>query len=79
MLNKYVHDPSYVVEWNLIQVEPEGDFLLKPLHILGWEETVLWNRTIARVKVQWKHFTPEEATWEREENMKEAYPAFFKE
>ena len=26
LLNKYVHDPNHVIDWNLIQVEMEGDF-----------------------------------------------------
>jgi len=26
LLNKYVHDPNHVIDWNLIQIETEGDF-----------------------------------------------------
>jgi hypothetical protein len=26
LLKKYVHDPNHVIDWTLIQVEPEGDF-----------------------------------------------------
>jgi len=33
------------------------------------------NREVMKLKVQWKHFTPEEATWELEDNFKEAYPS----
>ena len=61
----------------MIQVEIEGEFLPEPLRILAWEEIELENRTIARVKVQWRHFTPEEATWECEEEMKDKYPSLF--
>ena len=35
------------------------------------------NRTIAQVKVQWKHFGPDEATWEMEDAMRQAYPILF--
>ena len=35
------------------------------------------NITIAQVKVQWKHFGPDEATWEMEDAMKWAYPILF--
>jgi hypothetical protein len=34
------------------------------------KETPLKNRTIAWVKVKWKHFGPDEATWEMEDAMK---------
>jgi hypothetical protein len=26
LIKKCVHDTNHVIEWNLIQVEPEGDF-----------------------------------------------------
>ena len=26
LLKKYIHDPNYVLDWNMIQVEPKGDF-----------------------------------------------------
>ena len=77
LLKKYVHDASHIVDWNVIQVEPEGEFLPEPLQILEREEIELRNRTIARVKVLWKHFTAEEATWEREAEMMEKYPYLF--
>jgi hypothetical protein len=35
------------------------------------------EQTIAQVKVQWKHFGPDEATWEMEDAMKHAYPFLF--
>jgi len=35
------------------------------------------NRTIGKVKVQWKHLSPNEATWELESHMPEGYPILF--
>ena len=57
-----MHDASHIVDWNVVQVEPEGEFLPELLQILEREEIELRRRTIARLKVQWKHFTAEEAT-----------------
>ena len=71
---KYVHGDSHIIGRNVIQVEPEGKFLPEPLQILEQQEIELRNRTIARVKVQWKHFNTKEATWERETEMMEIYP-----
>ena len=34
LLKKYVYDTKHVNCWSLIQVEPEGDFMPDPLHIL---------------------------------------------
>ena len=38
VLKKYVHDATHVVDWNVVQVEPEGEILVKPDCILGWRE-----------------------------------------
>ena len=62
VLNKYVHDANHVVNWNDVQVEPEGYFLVELDCILGRREITLRNHTIGQVKVQWKHLSPEEAT-----------------
>ena len=48
-------------------MEPEGEFQV------GME------RILEQVKVKWKHLSPEEATWELESNMQEAYPDLFQE
>jgi hypothetical protein len=39
----------------------------------------LWKRAIVQVKVQSKHFSPEEATWELEEDLQKSYLALFQE
>ena len=77
LLKKYVHDATHVVNWNDVQVEPEGYFLVELDCILGQREITLWNRTIGQVKVQWKHLSLEEATWELESKMRDAYPILF--
>ena len=48
-----------------------------PERILDKREILLWNHTIEQVKVQWKHLSPEESTWELESDMWEAYPILF--
>ena len=42
-LKKYVHDPNHVINWNVIQVEPEGEFQSEPLCILDRKVIVLQN------------------------------------
>ena len=46
LLKKYVHDPNHVINWNVIQVEPEGEFQVDPICILEWKETMLQNQAI---------------------------------
>ena len=58
-----------MVNSNVVQVELDC--------ILGKREITLQNCTIGQVKVQWKHLSPEEATWELESKMRDAYPILF--
>ena len=68
-----------MIDWNVVQVEPEGEVLVEPDCILERREITLRNRTIGQVKVQWKHLSLEEATWQLESKMREAYPNLFQE
>jgi hypothetical protein len=79
LLKKYVHDPTHMIDWNLVQVEPEGEFQVEPLRIPDRREITLRNRVIAQVKVQWKNFSPEEATWELEGDLRKSHPILFQE
>ena len=51
VLKKYVHDATHVINWNVVQVEPKGDFLVEPDCILDKRDILLQNRTIGQVKV----------------------------
>jgi hypothetical protein len=30
LLKKYLHDSNHIIDWSMIQVEPEGEFLPEP-------------------------------------------------
>eukprot|EP00253_Pinus_taeda_P008911 PITA_08911 len=77
VLKKYIYDPKHIINWKDIQVEPEGEFLVEQVSILDRRRVVLRKRAIIQVKVQRQHFGPDEATWEDEQKMKEAYPELF--
>jgi hypothetical protein len=48
-----------------------------PVKILGMSERVTRNKRIKMCKVQWSHHNEEEATWERDEELKVEFPSFF--
>jgi hypothetical protein len=77
LLKKYVPDPNHVIDWNVIQVEHEGDFRVELVCILDMKVKVLTKKSIILLKVQWNYYGPEDDTWENEEVMREAYPQFF--
>ena len=61
----------------MIHEEREGEFLLEPQCILDRKETPLRNQTIVQVKVHWKQFGLDKATWEKEDAMRQKYPFLF--
>jgi hypothetical protein len=69
--------PNHIIDWNVIQVEHEGDFRVEPIGILDRKVKVLRNKSIGLVKVQWTCYGLEYVTWEREENMWVEYPQMF--
>ena len=77
LLKKYVHDPNHVINWDVIQVEPQGEFQIESMLILNRKVIMLCNQAIGQVKVQWEHYGPEEATWEMEYSMRLAHPFLF--
>jgi hypothetical protein len=48
-----------------------------PVKILKTSERVTRNKKTKMYKVQWSHHTGEEATWEREEELKVEFASFF--
>ena len=59
LLKKCVDDPNHVINRDVIQLEPEGEFQIEPMRILERKVTMLRNRAIGQVKVQWEHYRPE--------------------
>jgi hypothetical protein len=48
-----------------------------PIKVLDTSERVTRSNIIRMCKVQWSHHTEEEATWEREDELKEDFPQLF--
>jgi hypothetical protein len=48
-----------------------------PIKVSEMSERVRRNKTIRMCKVQWSHRAEEEATWEREEDLKAEFLDFF--
>src|SRR3954465_14703061 len=59
------------VPLDAIWLESDLTYEEKPVKILETAERVTRTKTIKLCKVQWDHHTEEEATWEREEDLKQ--------
>ena len=63
MLRKYRSDESHILPVQDIQVQEDLSYDEKPKTILAREVKQLRNKTVPLVKVLWKHYGREEATW----------------
>ncbi|KAL0543972.1 hypothetical protein IC582_019082 [Cucumis melo] len=77
MLRRYVADPTHVVDFEPLQISENLSYEEQPVEILAREVKKLHNREISLVKVLWRNHGIEEATWEREEDMRAQYPKLF--
>ena len=74
MLRKYITDPIHEIDYEPLQLNEDLSFEEKLVKILAREVKTLRNRNIAFVKVLWQNHHIEEATWEREGEIREKYP-----
>ncbi|KAL0550034.1 hypothetical protein IC582_014530 [Cucumis melo] len=77
MLRKYVPDPSHVVDYEPLEIDENLSYVEQPVEVLAREMKTLRNRQIPLVKVLWRNHRVEEATWEREDDMRSRYPELF--
>ena len=78
MLQKYVGDPSHVLDFSTVQLDGYLTNEVEPMAIFGRQVRKLRSKDIALVKVQWRGWLVEEATWETEREMRSRYPHLFK-
>ncbi|KAL0553796.1 hypothetical protein IC582_007700 [Cucumis melo] len=79
MLRKYVSDPSHVVDYEPLEIDENLSYTEQPVEVLAREVKTLRNKEIPLVKVLWQNHRVEEATWEREDDMRSRYPELFEE
>ncbi|KAL0556280.1 hypothetical protein IC582_004792 [Cucumis melo] len=79
MLRKYVQDPSHVVDYEPLEIDENLSYTEQPVEVLAREVKTLRNKEIPLVKVLWRNHRVEEATWEREDDMRSRYLELFEE
>ncbi|KAL0536965.1 hypothetical protein IC582_025928 [Cucumis melo] len=79
MLRKYVPDPSHVVDYEPLEIDENLSYTEQPVKVLAREVKTLRNKEIPLVKILWRNHQVEEATWEREDDMRSRYPELFEE
>jgi hypothetical protein len=70
--------PEETISYKEVELQADLTYVEEQLKILveNWKQ--LRNRAIKYCKVQWTHHPEREATWEKEEDLRTAYPEFFR-
>jgi hypothetical protein len=76
-LKKCLCVPEEQIPMEDLDAKKDLSYQEHPVRILETSERVTWNKRIKMCKVQWSHHTEEEATWEREEELKAEFSCFF--
>jgi hypothetical protein len=76
-LKKCLRVPKEQLPIEYLDAKEDLSYHEYPVKILEISERVTRKKKIKMCKVQWSHHTKEEATWEREEELKAEFPIFF--
>jgi hypothetical protein len=76
-LKKCMRVPEEQLSMEDLDAKEDLSYQEYPVKILETSERITQNKRIKMCKVQWSHHTKEEATWEREEELKAEFPSFF--
>jgi hypothetical protein len=76
-LKKCLHVPEEQIPIEDLDAKEDLSYQEYPIKILETSERVTRNKSIKMCKVERSHHTEEEATWEREEELKAEFPCFF--
>jgi hypothetical protein len=76
-LNKCLHVPGEQIPLEELPIKEDLTYEEYPVRILETTERVIRSKVIKMCKVQWNRYTKNEVTWEREEDLRKAYPQLF--
>ncbi|XP_055823399.1 uncharacterized protein LOC129891931 [Solanum dulcamara] len=77
MLWRYIPNESHMISLDLVELSPNLTYKEELVAILDRHVKKLRTKEIASVKVQWRHRTVGEATWELELDIQARYPHLF--
>ncbi|WVZ76446.1 hypothetical protein U9M48_024422 [Paspalum notatum var. saurae] len=76
-LKKCLSVPEEQAPLEGLDVQEDLTYTEHPVKILETSKRVTRNKRVKMCRVQWKHHTEDEATWEREEELRATYPGLF--
>ncbi|XP_072986655.1 uncharacterized protein [Typha latifolia] len=78
VLRKYISDPSHVIHYEPVQLQQNLSYEEQLVKVLARRDKVQRTKVIPLVKVLWRNHAVEEASWEREDEIRSKYPELFR-
>ena len=76
-LKKCLRVPEEQLSLDELDIQKDLSYKEHPVKILETAERVTRSKVIRMCKVQWNRHSEDEATWEREEDLRSEYPYLF--
>jgi hypothetical protein len=76
-LRRCFKDPIRAVDHEMLELQEDLSYQEYPIRILDQDEHRTRQKAIKFLKVQWSNHSEDEATWEREDRLREEYPTLF--
>ncbi|PKU59148.1 hypothetical protein MA16_Dca027804 [Dendrobium catenatum] len=76
-LRKWISDSEKKIYVDDVEIQKNLQYKEEPKKILAYDVRKLRSKQISMAKIQWKHRTTREATWEKESDMRQLYPHLF--
>ena len=77
LLKKYHLDPTHVLQPEDLEIDESLTYKEQPVQLLDREVKELRRKKIPLVKVLWRNYGVEKATWEMEKEIQKNYPDLF--
>ena len=77
MPRRYRSDPLHILQEQLVELKENLSYKEEPVSIITKDQKTLRNKVVSLVKVLWGNHPREEATWEREKDLRHRYPQLF--
>jgi hypothetical protein len=76
IFRKCIKTPTEIIESQAIDIQPNLSYVEHPIKVPDVKERSTRRETIKMYKIQWNHYTEEEATWETEFYLQLNFPDF---
>ena len=77
-LKKCLRVPEEAIEPTNVKIQSDLVYEEKPIQVIEEMETVTISKVVKFYMVVWNNHSEQDATWERDDFLRDAYPTFYK-